>query len=361
MLSSSFRNHYYKNCHVFLGYSDVLYDLFSNNTIYCPKLSLIVGEVMSTSFKQGLGEVTKTLGNIDAHINKIIELAQEYADNCSNLELNRNKAIISSTATTGSKRDRPDMVVYYKNVIFLMGEERDVDAKLEEAEKQLDRYFDHWDPLAFGRLPFVMAFVAAGTKLQFYYYYPNDNVPVRGRIGNTIDLGTSNRLNNYKALQYTINSIRIIQTWDHKKYIQIPKIKLIDVTTRRNGTTVTINPKKIVKKVYIEDREPSYKSFLQNFYTNIFPNLENYEILYSKYFVKWIHLEFAPVGFMSIPQNEDELRDAIRDVLKVVINLHENGIVHRDIRWENILRLTNGGWILIDFEEAAPIGGGERM
>ena len=83
-------------------------------------------------------------------------------------------------------------------------------------------------------------------------------------------------------------------------------------------------------------------------------------LLKSKFYVKWIHLEFAPVGYMTIPENENELRDAIRDVLKVVKILHVNKVVHRDIRWENIIKLTNDGWILIDFEEAAPIGGGKR-
>ncbi|SRR6266542_2484306 len=88
--------------------------------------------------------------------------------------------------------------------------------------------------LAFGRLPFIMALVAAGIKLQFYYYYPDNNISVRVRIGSIINLGTSNRLNNYKALQYTINAIRIIQTWNCNHYIQIPKIKLYDVITRKN-------------------------------------------------------------------------------------------------------------------------------
>jgi serine/threonine protein kinase len=63
---------------------------------------------------------------------------------------------------------------------------------------------------------------------------------------------------------------------------------------------------------------------------------------------------------MEIPENEDKLRVAIRDVLNIVKILHENGTVHRDIRWENVIRITNDGWILIDFEEAAPIGRGNR-
>ena len=129
---------------------------------------------------------------------------------------------------------------------------------------------------------------------------------------------------------------------------------------RENDTTITINLTKVIKKVNTENWEPAYKDFLEDFYTKIFPNLSNYKILGSKFHSKWICLEFAPVGYKAIPKNEDELRNAIRDVLNVVISLHENMIVHRDIRWENIIKLTNDGWILIDFEEAAPIGGGKR-
>ena len=71
---------------------------------------------------------------------------------------------------------------------------------MEDAEKQLDGCFDYWNPLAFGKLPFVIAFAMAGTKLQFYYYYPENNKQIRVKIGNSINLGTTNRLNNYRAL-----------------------------------------------------------------------------------------------------------------------------------------------------------------
>jgi len=342
------------------GHSDVLEDALSSS-IYSPRLSQIVGEVMGTSFQQITCDEANTMGNIDIIIKKIIGLAREYANNCGYLELNRNRAIKSSSTTTENKRDRPDMTIYYKNVLLIMGEEKDLDTKLDVAEEQLDGYFDYWNTLAFGRLPFVMAFVAAGIKLQFYYYYPNNNnEPVRERIGDLLNLGTSNRMNNYKALQYVINAIRIILTWSQNQYLQFPKIKLYEVISRKNDTSITITPKKIIKKVHIDDREPAYKSFFEEFYSKIFPQLGEYRLLLSKFYKKWIHLEFAPVGYKTIPENENELKKAIQNVLNVVKILHENGIVHRDIRWENVIKLTNGGWILIDFEEAAPIGRGDR-
>lgn len=177
---------------VIMDYSDVLEEAYSSS-IFSYNLSLIVSEVMRKSFTQIAGGETETLGNIDILIKKFIELAKGYADNCSDLELNRNKTIKSSTTTTANRRDRPNMTIYYKNVLLIMGEENDLDTKLEEAENQLDSYFDYWNPLAFSRLPFVMAFVAASIKLQFYYYYlGNEDKPVRVRISNAINLGTPN-------------------------------------------------------------------------------------------------------------------------------------------------------------------------
>ena len=69
-----------------------------------------------------------------------------------------------------------------------------------------------------------------------------------------------------------------------------------------------------------------------------------------------MHLELSPVGYTTLPTTENELRAAILDVLKTVEILHENDIVHRDIRWVNIIRLMDNSWMLIDFEEAALIG-----
>ncbi|PKY22320.1 hypothetical protein GLOIN_2v1485803 [Rhizophagus irregularis DAOM 181602=DAOM 197198] len=36
--------------------------------------------------------------------------------------------------------------------------------------------------------------------------------------------------------------------------------------------------------------------------------------------------------------------------------LHNKKVVHRDIRWDNVVKFTDGKWLLIDFEKAARIG-----
>ena len=51
-----------------------------------------------------------------------------------------------------------------------------------------------------------------------------------------------------------------------------------------------------------------------------------------------------------------ELNVIIRDVLLGVRWLHSHGFVHRDIRWANIIKETNGRVRLIDLEHTAHEG-----
>lgn len=53
----------------------------------------------------------------------------------------------------------------------------------------------------------------------------------------------------------------------------------------------------------------------------------------SKYTV-----ELQPLGYRSRPANEVELRNAMRAVLGALAALHGGGFVHRDVRWDNVLR-----------------------
>ena len=55
-------------------------------------------------------------------------------------------------------------------------EEKALTSNIGNAEDELDNYFSYWNPLAFGRLPLVFAFMVAGENLQFYYYCYDKNI-----------------------------------------------------------------------------------------------------------------------------------------------------------------------------------------
>jgi len=63
-----------------------------------------------------------------------------------------------------------------------------------------------------------------------------------------------------------------------------------------------------------------------------------------------------PVGFTPRPKSMEGLKTIIRGILLDVQCLHSHGLVHRDIRWANIIKETNGRVRLIDLENAAREG-----
>lgn len=73
----------------------------------------------------------------------------------------------------------------------------------------------------------------------------------------------------------------------------------------------------------------------------------------------FITAQLIPIGIQVLPTKERELKAAVRCVLRALSALHRAGIVHRDVRWSNIVLLpeTHGAhWVLIDLENAAPTG-----
>ncbi|KAG6942026.1 hypothetical protein JG687_00019298 [Phytophthora cactorum] len=67
------------------------------------------------------------------------------------------------------------------------------------------------------------------------------------------------------------------------------------------------------------------------------------------------HVKLAPIGLLSPPENTQQLLMALRDILKALVALHAINLMHRDLRWENVLKYPEEGdkWFLIDFDEGA--------
>lgn len=70
-----------------------------------------------------------------------------------------------------------------------------------------------------------------------------------------------------------------------------------------------------------------------------------------------VKLVITPVCLSEKPKTEVQLRSAVQSVLRALSSLHKAGYVHRDIRWENVLKSNADTWLLTDFEEAAKEGG----
>uniref|UniRef100_U9T2J7 Uncharacterized protein n=1 Tax=Rhizophagus irregularis (strain DAOM 181602 / DAOM 197198 / MUCL 43194) TaxID=747089 RepID=U9T2J7_RHIID len=76
---------------------------------------------------------------------------------------------------------RPDVLVYCRDVLVIMGEEKAANSTLATAAADLDYYFKFWT---------MLAFVESSTT------------PKRERIGGVLSLGTEVKRNNYLAIKY---------------------------------------------------------------------------------------------------------------------------------------------------------------
>jgi hypothetical protein len=312
--------------------------------IYLPELCTATGDAMG-SFNEVANQEMVTSDTVNNIISRMFHLTKKYITN-SRFEWVRNNK--------NKKEVRPDITVYCKNVLLMVGEEKDVHSKLQTATGELDECLNFWNTLAFGDLPLVIGFVACGIQIQFYYYHVigSSKKPTRVKIGDLLSLDGDNKLNNIQALLYTINIIRILRTFIHHDLVQTPYLKLFGVIYRKNGS-VTIDADKvtkIIKKESIVDQ-----IFHENFYQITFPELGIYENVEYETTKSTIRLKYGPVGYSIIPRSDD-LRYAILNILEVVDKLHDEQVVHRDIRWDNVVKLSDNKWMLIDFEEAAKIG-----
>ncbi|KAG9285613.1 hypothetical protein G9A89_009253 [Geosiphon pyriformis] len=340
--------------HLCRDYGNYLVPIDSDPLYNVPRLLAIVTTIFSKSFTESPRQEQRTADGINNHILDMITLLGQCFATPS-LSWKRNGKI-NDTSTITDKSVRPDITVYCNDLLVMIGEEKDIKENILDAAQQLNGYFQFWNPLAFGNLPFVLALAAGGTHLQFYYYYVDDTTgltPRRETIGESLILDGISRVYNYQLLQYTINFFRILRTLCRDQYITAPILRLYD-DIQRSHCVVTIFPDKIIKKI----DKPSIidLGFHKKFYQNTLPGLGPIKVLKYSLTSDSVIVHLAPVGFTIFPKCERELRDAIRHVLVTLEKLHKMNVVHRDIRWDNVLRLPNDSWMLIDFEEAAPLG-----
>ena len=67
------------------------------------------------------------------------------------------------------------------------------------------------------------------------------------------------------------------------------------------------------------------------------------------------HVTLSPVGGIAAPENVHQLLTALRDILKALVALHAIDIMHRDLRWNNVLKYQgeDDKWFLIAFDDGA--------
>ncbi|CAI2185613.1 4581_t:CDS:2, partial [Funneliformis geosporum] len=67
---------------------------------------------------------------------------------------------------------------------------------------------------------------------------------------------------------------------------------------------------------------------------------------------------FTPRGIIHLPVIMNELYQALSCILKALNEVYKHGLMHRDLRWDNIAHeigktKDNANWFLLDFDEGS--------
>ncbi len=65
----------------------------------------------------------------------------------------------------------------------------------------------------------------------------------------------------------------------------------------------------------------------------------------------------TPLGYPEVPKDLKELVRALLNILDALVPMHQLKIMHRDLRWDNILLYCSGGqnWFIIDFDDSTQL------
>ncbi|KAL4118546.1 hypothetical protein PRIC2_010873 [Phytophthora ramorum] len=256
----------------------------------------------------------------------------------------------NTNASTSTDLYRPDLCFYYKNsnVCVVRGEEKasgELQVPVRELYEKLTWRYD--------AAPYVFGYAAVGLQVCLVAIR-KDEMTERGakvEIIETYDLGDLNgRLSFFLALLNLSTLFRpvvdLIQPLDILEYGTIERGNGVQITFAEDCVVKTY-PQNMPSDDIIRNLRELHRQMKKHSVPNV---VELKKTNMTKKYVK-----LAPVGRLSRPENAHQLLTALRDILQALVALHAINLMHRDLRWENVLKYPGEGdkWFLIDFDEGA--------
>ncbi|GLC61784.1 hypothetical protein PLESTB_001802600 [Pleodorina starrii] len=250
---------------------------------------------------------------------------------------------------------RPGFCLWVDDTLVFKGEVKARSHDMRVAVQELgSKMGDVWSPIAFGDLPYLPCYAAAGPRLQ-YFVVLRDQPHQPVSISKQFDLSTM--ADRIEVVHHTVNLFRLL-CWGLRPLLPPYPVAVGDVLKRPNGTTITILADRVFKR--IEDFASNNKGVKYEDLAHVYSVTRHAEGLIHAAEGPALDVRsgaytvaLAPLGCRRHPANEGELRRAIQAVLRGVAALHAAGYVHLDIRWDNVLCIGQGSWVLSDLESVA--------
>ncbi|KAL4116303.1 hypothetical protein PRIC2_013300 [Phytophthora ramorum] len=352
------REHLQRPLHVKVPVNDRLFLIVSTKNT-TGELSSILDKVFEPDPRETLSDITAgILGSVIDPLGSGSEFATEDTyhhlwDSLIAMLLRRvsnGKFRRNTNASTSTGLYRPDLCFYYKNsnVCVVRGEEQasgELQVPVRELHEKLTWRYD--------AAPYVFGYAAVGLQVCLVAIR-KDEMTERGakvEIIETYDLGDLNgRLSFFLALLNLSTLFRpvvdLIQPLDILEYGTIERDNGVQITFAEDCVVKTY-PQNMPSDDIIRNLRELHRQMKKHSVPNV--------VDLKKTNMTKKHVKLAPVGRLSPPVNAHQLLTALRDILQALVALHAINLMHRDLRWENVLKYPGEGdkWFLIDFDEGA--------
>lgn len=258
---------------------------------------------------------------------------------------------------------RPDFCLWADSALLAKAEFKKNPEGRQVAERELTSKMAMWNPVVMRGLPLLPCFTVGGTFLQFHVIVPasrRELPPTCESVSKIFNL--RHVRGRAAALRASFNMLRVLVALNRHKSAVIAqglRLRLFVKQERTDGESVTLLPD-AVEKICIPAPPAVYRHLGVGAGSTRLPYaiwVESMTPLFSGSDL-W-RLIAKPVCLEVQPVDEGELRDAVRCVLTALAAFHKAGLVHRDVRWPNVLRDPTDGptcWRLADFELAGTAG-----
>ncbi|KAL8020732.1 putative protein kinase [Plasmopara halstedii] len=249
-----------------------------------------------------------------------------------------------SSKNLSTENKRPDFLFILNDVCVFRGEEAEPGTNINLPREQLYQKLT-W---VYGAVPYVFGYAASGYKVDLFALFRSSS---ESSDVESYSIG-------YFDLESAADRFRIVLALLNLCLLFSAITEACPDSGRNeyrnihcsNGVVVRLNP------TFVEKIFPSEEGFdqLEHIYGIMqSANVSNVDRLIK---LKWAKKTaiFEPRGTMMKPRNLLELFVALRNILEALVALHRESVIHRDIRWSNVIkRRDRDAWFLIDFADAA--------
>ncbi|CAM6086008.1 unnamed protein product [Calypogeia fissa] len=246
---------------------------------------------------------------------------------------------------------RPDFQLFVKNCLILRWENNIDMLDLLSAADENTSKLKAWSTMFYGRLPYVIGGCCVGRQFRWLKLYPTGEKIVCQFISGHYDL---NMLSDVARFLHSIIQMHCLLQKLQEEVGDEINLTLYDTLERQGGGQVTIYPNFVWKEIPALDKDRS--RMIESVYEAIKDSSYLIQLEWFKTTRRTSTLVLKPVGDRHAePLDLKDLVNATHDMLHGITDLHKVGYTHRDLRWENCIKINvrdGWKWVIIDLEAA---------